>query len=543
MKIVSIIAYPDRIEVIADIPMPVSASGRAFVPLVRGGTGRHTPARLLTESRCVEGDRLIFPRYAEGYDLLIGRFSVTVDRNEAEGVCYVTDVAPAASRGDTPRPPVGKPVGTWVTCPGEDMDFYGFGGMMTEINMAWILTLTPAEEDIPHIWNGKTYYFARPIMDTYDRLMQPCIRRGLPCLVRLINRFSYRLRGSDAALRAVIGHPGYEDTGFSEQMSAFNLTTEEGVETYCACVDFLCNRYANPASPLFCSVIMDVGNEINAQAVWHNCGPMPCGDFMEEYAAALRMAHLIGLTHNSAHTVHVSLDHYYGIPYRPDSLRYYGGRECLARLAAICRRDGDFDWGISAHPYPEDLTHPDFYNDKTATYQPDTHRITMKNLEMLGYVAEQPALCYRGRARRVLCDEQGFHTDYGDREESENKGAYAFVLLWEKMKRLPTVEQFLINRYTDMPENDEGGLHLGLRYEEGYADAEHLFIHPGPYKKISYVIRDLGTEAEERWVREARDYVGRELYDSLLTPVLPEADPYFDEIAASMERECSQPTE
>ena len=98
------------------------------------------------------------------------------------------------------------------------------------------------------------------------------------------------------------------------------------------------------------------------------------------------------------------------------------------------------------------------------------------------------------------------------------------------------MEQFLINRYTDMPLSDEGGLHLGLRYEKGYADAEHLFIHPGDYKKISYAIRDLGTEAEARWIAEARAYIGEALFDSLLNPVLPEDDPYFCEIAERVQR-------
>ena len=28
------------------------------------------------------------------------------------------------------------------------------------------------------------------------------------------------------------------------------------------------------------------------------------------------------------------------------------------------------------------------------------------------------------------------------------------------------------------------------------ADAEHLFIHPGPYKKITHAIRAMDTEAE-----------------------------------------------
>ena len=98
MTIQAIVAYPDRIELIADIPMPASASGRAFVPLVKGGAGRNTPSRLLFESAHTEENRLIFPRYADryadDYDLLIARFTVIADGKESDGVCYVTDTAP-----------------------------------------------------------------------------------------------------------------------------------------------------------------------------------------------------------------------------------------------------------------------------------------------------------------------------------------------------------------------------------------------------------------------------------------------------------------
>ena len=48
------------------------------------------------------------------------------------------------------------------------------------------------------------------------------------------------------------------------------------------------------------------------------------------------------------------------------------------------------------------------------------------------------------------------------------------------------------------------------------ADAEHLFINPGPYKKICAAIRAMGTE-EARWISEARAYVGEALFDELLT--------------------------
>lgn len=533
MRVIKIEAYCDRIVISCDRALSAFAVGRARVPLTRGKYGYRTESRVVYESASVEDGQLIFPRFAGDYDLSVCRFETLQNGIEIKGVRYVTDLSADFAGGSMALMPVGKPIGTWVTCPGEDMDFYGFGGMMTEINSAWIRTAEPKADDIPHLWNGKTYYFSREMMDTYDRLMKPCIDRGVPCLVRLINRFSYRLKGSDERLRRVIGHPDYEDTGFSEQMSAFNLTNEEGLETYCACVDFLCARYSDPESPLFCSVIMDVGNEVNAQAVWHNCGSMPCSYFAEEYSEQLRLAYLIGQKYNACHRVHLSLDHYYAEALKSDPLRYYGGRELLAYLAAICKRDGDFPWGISAHPYPENLTKPDFYNDLTATFENNTHRITMKNMELWQSIAEHPAIGYRGEGRRVVFDEQGFHTDYND-PESESKGAYAFILLWEKLKKCPAVEQFLINRYTDMPENDESGLHLGLRYENGYADAEHLFIHPGDYKKISYAIRDLGSVAEQRWIDEARAYIGEALFDSLLNPSLPPEDPYFYEIAAKV---------
>lgn len=536
MQVIQIKASKDSIFIRCDADIPWGACAQAFVPLTVGKSGGDTPSRNIFETSLVEDGALIFPRYAGDYDLLVCRFKVFSDGETLEGVRYVTDFSEDFSKGSRPLSPKEKPVGTWVTCQGEDMDFYGFGGMMTEINSTWIQTVIPTKGDIAHVWNGKKYWFNREIMDTYDKLMQPCIERGIPCLVRLINRFSYRLKGSDDALRKIIGHPGYEDTGFSEQMSAFNLTTEEGLSMYCACVDFLCSRYSDPESPLFCSVIMDVGNEVNAQAVWHNCGPMPVSEFAEEYSEQLRLAYLIGRKYNSHHRVHLSLDHYYTEALKPDPERYYGGRELLAFLAAICKRDGDFPWGISAHPYPEDLTKPDFYNDTTAVFSNDTHRITMKNMEMWQSIAEHNAIRYRGEARHIVFDEQGFHTDYDD-PESENKGAYAFVLLWQKLKRCHAVEQFLINRYTDMPQNDESGLHLGLRYEKGYADAEHLFTHPGEYKKISYAIKDIGTDAEQKWIDKARAYIGEELYDSLLDPPLPPYDPYFDEIAAKV---CGQ---
>ena len=535
MKVSNIIATAD--EIIIKIPrlsQNANAIVKAYVPLLGGNlTENKTPGRLVFESKDAEKDGFVLPRFADGYDLLICRFDVELACERLGGVRYVTDFGDGFSKHSFSFS-VKKPVGTWINSTEEDMDLLGFGCMMNEFNTAWIQTVSPKENDISHQWNGKTYYFDREFMDLYDSLMLPCVKRKLPCLIRLINRFSYRLCGSDDKLVKVIGHPAYEPTGFNEQMSAFNIRTEEGLDMYCACIDFLCARYADPESPLFCSTVMDVGNEINAQNTWHNCGKMSCAEYMEEYTEQLRLAHLISRKYNADFRVHVSFDHNFADHIlEPDRMRHYPSRDCLAYLAAYCKRDGDFDWGISAHPYPEDLTRPDFYNDKTATFSFDSTRITMKNLEMWQSLAALPELCYRGRPRRVVFDEQGFHTRADD-PETENKGAYAFVLAYLKLRKCADIDWFLINRYADMPQGDESGLRLGIRYEKGYADPRHILIIPGDYKKICYAIRDMETEEEEKWVAEAREYIGAELFDELLDPPVPEETDFFKKIADSI---------
>ena len=114
------------------------------------------------------------------------------------------------------------------------------------------------------------------------------------------------------------------------------------------------------------------------------------------------------------------------------------------------------------------------------------------------------------------------------------EGAYAFVLAYLKIRKCKNIEGLIINRYADMPLDDESGLHLGLRYENGYADPRHIFVIPGDYKKICYAIRDMETANEKNWVSEAREYIGSELFDKLLSPSLPKETDYFKNTANSI---------
>ena len=52
--------------------------------------------------------------------------------------------------------------------------------------------------------------------------------------------------------------------------------------------------------------------------------------------------------------------------------------------------EGDFDWAIAYHPYPQNLFDPRVWADTEATFTFDTPKITYKNLEVLDAWVRQP---------------------------------------------------------------------------------------------------------------------------------------------------------
>lgn len=128
--------------------------------------------------------------------------------------------------------------------------------------------------------------------------------------------------------------------------------------------------------------------------------------------------------------------------------------------------EGDFEWGVAYHPYPQNLRDPDTWKDDEATNDFDTPYITPKNLEVLpAYLAQQRFL-YRGeKPRAILFSEQGFNTPTLS-EADQRRQVAGLVYVFRKLRQLPTVEAWHLHRYQDMPEG-EGGLRLGLLDEHG----------------------------------------------------------------------------
>ena len=133
----------------------------------------------------------------------------------------------------------------------------------------------------------------------------------------------------------------------------------------------------------------------------------------------------------------------------------------LEHLLAFSKAEGDFNWAIAYHPYPQDLRNPRTWEDTKATYRLDTPQITFKNLEVLDAWVKLPSTKFLGKYQRTgHLPEQGPNSpDYSQKSLNEQAASMAYA--WKKLERLSSIGLFHYHNWID--NRGEGGLRIGLR--------------------------------------------------------------------------------
>jgi hypothetical protein len=516
MKITTITVRKDTI----DLEISCAAIGDLFevtacVPVVCGDPeATFSPGRIIT--RCQEtytSGGLSIPRYAGAYDLIICAFAVFYRDQQVEGIRYVTEIDPIVSQYDFPYPKCNLKAlnsDTLLT----DVDALGIAQTSCGPNQAELMAMHPSDNTIEYMYNGRAYYFKKDVVERLDAALIPFAQRGIPCLMRYINGSFLVGDRADPEIVDIIQHPAYDYSFPAAYIGAFNLRTEQGLDYYCACTEFLVERYAREDRKYGWCLSYEVGNEVTSQYIWSNAGEMTCEQSMLEYTSAMRLAWLLARKHYAQFRIHTSFDQYFNgrhVPEQPK--RYYGMKECIDHIAVHCARDGNFPWNIATHPYPENLNYPDFYHDREPSFTFETRRITFKNIEVMPAYLAQEHLLYKGQPRRIIFPEQGFGSRNGE-PYTELEGAHGYCLAYLKIRQQPTIDLFLHHSYMDNPW--EFGLNLGVRRFGGFDENGKQV--PGDPKPIYYVMRDMDTPAEAQRVREAREFIGPLLFDRLLNP-------------------------
>ncbi len=281
----------------------------------------------------------------------------------------------------------------------DDLDALGITSVTVNLPLARYMRGGASPKTFPFTYNGRTYHADRDELEKLDRTLLAAAKRDALVLgILLVSKAG----AWDGTLGSLMQHPDCDPAG---TFSMANVTSDEGVEHYVALLDFLAERYSRPGAPFGRIHHWIVHNEVDAGWVWTNCGEKPPVLYMDQYHKSMRLVHLVARQYDPHARAYISLTHHWA---QTANHRFTPSREVLEHLLAFSRVEGDFDWGIAFHPYPESLREPKTWLDRKATFAFDTPQITFKNIEVLDAWVRQPAQRFLGREiRSVHLSEQG----------------------------------------------------------------------------------------------------------------------------------------
>ena len=322
------------------------------------------------------------------------------------------------------------------------------------LNLTQLYSRDAGGKTVSYRFDGEDFHFRRDYLEQMDAQLKPLSDAGI-----LVNMIVLVYASGNAEVNRVMLHPNY-DTNAPNHLGAFNTVTPVGRRWFSACMEFLAERWARPDQKFGRAVGYIIGNEVNSHWWWSNMGRVTMEEFADDYLRTVRLAHAAIRKQSSWARVYLSLEHHWNIRYPAgDEGQCFPGRPFLDYFAKRVKAQGDFDWHLAFHPYPEDLFKPEFWKDKTATTNANTPRITFKNLELLVSYMQQPSMLHDGKPRRIILSEQGFHMPDGT--DGERIQAAAYCHAYKKVEAMPEIDAFILHRHVD--NDQEGGLLLGLR--------------------------------------------------------------------------------
>ncbi|MGN6435267.1 MAG: DUF5722 domain-containing protein [Agriterribacter sp.] len=384
--------------------------------------------------------------------------------------------------------------------PVSDLDSLGITSVTVNMWITQMMRSKPGVENLAFNYNGKTYYADKKWVEAMDKTLQLTAQKNI--LVSSIILIDKAVNCKDKEIGRIFQHPDCDPAGI---YSMANMTSAEGVEYYAAAIDFLAQRYSHPDKKYGRVHHWIVHNEVDAGWVWTNMGEKDKLLFMDTYHKSMRLIHNIARKYNPHAKAFITLTHYWA--WTVDK-HFYHSVDLLNILLHYSDKEGDFEWGIAHHPYPESLFEPKSWLDKKCDFTFNTPLITFKNVEVLNAWVKQPYTMFLGKKRRtVFLSEQGPNSrDYTKKSLDEQAASMAYV--WKKIKNLDAIDAFQFHNWRD--NRGEGGLRIGLRrFPDDQED-------PGGKKPVWYVFRDIETPREDSACEFAKPIIGISEWEEIL---------------------------
>lgn len=481
----------------------------AEIPLYQDVTEQDTFDRTFKLSGDKKAFALTIDRYVlvdgKKYDRIFSKWAVT-EKNDQQfklqsHARYADRIVPKYNLPDE-KPWNKKGIGGFHAgedAPVSDLDSLQISSVTVNIWITQFIRSKLTEKTMPFVFNGKTYFVDKKEVAALDKTLQLTAKKKIiTSAIILVEKAS---SVPDKEIGKIFEHPDCDPAGI---YSMANVTSAEGLEYYAAIMDFFAQRYSRPDKKYGRIHHWIMHNEVDAGWVWTNMGEKPPMVFMDDYIKSMRTVYNIARNYNANAKVFVSLTHYWN--WTADR-HYYHPKELLDILLRYSKVEGDFEWAIAQHPYPESLFEPKTWLDRQVDFTFDTPLITYKNIEVLDAWVKQPRALYLGKYQRTIhLSEQGFNSpDYTEKSLQEQAAGMAYA--WKKIKNLESIEA---NQYHNWLDNrGEGGLRIGLRR---FPDDKES---PGGKKPIWNIFRDMGTAKEDAAFEPSRKLIGIKNWDEV----------------------------
>ena len=375
--------------------------------------------------------------------------------------------------------------------PVEDIDALGITSVTVNIFLNFLRS-GPGPDRIPFTYGGRQFYADAAEIAKYDKTLRYAASRNL--IVSAILLVPKPGTQKDLRLGKLLADPDADPAGIYVMP---NVASAEGLQVYAAALNFLAERYSRPDKEFGRIHHWIMHNEVDAGWVWTNAGEKSQLTFMDMYIKSMRTMYLIARQYNPHARVYISLTHFWNWT---EDKHFFLPRQMLDELAEFSRQEGDFDWSIAYHPYPESLFKPRTWEDTKVSFGLDSPLITFKNIEVLDAWTKQPSTFYRGQTpRTVFLSEQGFNSEsYSAHDLADQAAGLAYA--WKKIEHLDSIEAMQYHNWID--NRGEGGLRIGLRkFRDEPGD-------PLGKKPIWYLYQKLGTPEEDAACEPYKKIIG-----------------------------------
>lgn len=338
-------------------------------------------------------------------------------------------------------------------------------------------------------YDGKTYHFNGYLCAGFDDLFSKMTAEGYYSTAIILNDWNKK--------NLELIHPlARRKTGLS-MFYAMNTEEEEGVRLLEATALFLAKRYSSGQYGMVHDWV--IANEVNQQRIWNYMSTGDLDYYTESFEKSFRTFYnAIKSTYSNAN-VYYSIDHDWNNNHG-NNYDHFNGKDFVDTFNDYASTHGNYNWGLSIHPYPQPLPRVKFWTNKFED-KANAVVITPMNLSTLTDAMQDDRLLdTNGDVRQIAITELGFSSKAGEKLQ-----AAAFAYCYYIIEDNKYINSFLLNRQTDDTAALKSGLALGI-YNNDYSE-----------KLLHDVFKNIDSPEGAAYIDEMLEIIGADSLEEALS--------------------------